>query len=259
MCDAWRLGAAAWPLCPFDCLASFHFSVPCSPRGSAPIATSIVLVEFERGNAPGYFELSAMEAEPSEMLGRKADSRTPEELSRYFATRSPEPRPPNMNASDRVRLRHMLDAASEALFVRRRPNARGPWPGPDASAVSWALRGPVDLPAEWPKTGGFVDRFCLTHDVLVSPKTASGRAVARMPYEQGNYDCCASRSHYCMFYLAQKPFCPAADCCSRNILPSSPPSAGSLRSRASFLPRFTHTYGEPHHRTDSARSILRRP
>jgi predicted nucleotidyltransferase len=43
-----------------------------------------VLVEFERGSAPGYFELSGMEAELSEKLGRKADLRTPEELSRYF-------------------------------------------------------------------------------------------------------------------------------------------------------------------------------
>jgi uncharacterized protein with HEPN domain len=36
-------------------------------------------------------------------------------------TRCSEPLPPNMNASDRVRLRHMLDAASEALlFVEGR-------------------------------------------------------------------------------------------------------------------------------------------
>lgn len=43
-----------------------------------------VLVEFESGHTPGYFALSGMEAELSEMLGRKADLRTPEELSPYF-------------------------------------------------------------------------------------------------------------------------------------------------------------------------------
>ena len=43
-----------------------------------------VLVEFEPGTVPGYFDLAGMELELSEMFGRKADLRTPEELSRYF-------------------------------------------------------------------------------------------------------------------------------------------------------------------------------
>jgi len=43
-----------------------------------------VLVEFEPGNGPGYFGLAGMEIELSEMLGRKVDLRTPQELSRYF-------------------------------------------------------------------------------------------------------------------------------------------------------------------------------
>ena len=43
-----------------------------------------VLVEFESGAVVGYFELADMEAELSELLGRKADIRTPGELSRYF-------------------------------------------------------------------------------------------------------------------------------------------------------------------------------
>lgn len=43
-----------------------------------------VLVEFEPGAAVGYFELADVEAELSELLGRKADIRTPAELSRYF-------------------------------------------------------------------------------------------------------------------------------------------------------------------------------
>jgi uncharacterized protein len=43
-----------------------------------------VLVEFEPGATVGYFELADMESELSELLGRKADIRTPAELSRYF-------------------------------------------------------------------------------------------------------------------------------------------------------------------------------
>ena len=43
-----------------------------------------VLVEFEPGAAMGYFELADMETELSHLLGRKADIRTPAELSQYF-------------------------------------------------------------------------------------------------------------------------------------------------------------------------------
>ncbi len=43
-----------------------------------------VLVEFEPGRVPGYFDLAGMELELTEKLGRKVDLRTPEELSRYF-------------------------------------------------------------------------------------------------------------------------------------------------------------------------------
>ena len=43
-----------------------------------------VLVEFERGQGPGYFGLSAMELELSDLVGRKVDLRTPGEISRYF-------------------------------------------------------------------------------------------------------------------------------------------------------------------------------
>jgi len=44
-----------------------------------------VLVEFEPGREVGLFRLAAMERELSQLLGgRKADIRTPEELSRYF-------------------------------------------------------------------------------------------------------------------------------------------------------------------------------
>ena|SRR3989338_2720562 len=43
-----------------------------------------VLVEFEPGATPGLIRLAGMEIELTEMLGRKADLRTPPELSRYF-------------------------------------------------------------------------------------------------------------------------------------------------------------------------------
>jgi len=43
-----------------------------------------VLVEFEPGHVPGFIRLEGMERELSEILGRKADMRTPEDLSRYF-------------------------------------------------------------------------------------------------------------------------------------------------------------------------------
>ena len=43
-----------------------------------------LLVEFEPGHAPGFFQLVEMENELSGMLDRKVDLRTPAELSRYF-------------------------------------------------------------------------------------------------------------------------------------------------------------------------------
>ena len=43
-----------------------------------------VLVEFEQGTTVGYLDLVQMEMELSGLLGRKADIRTPKELSPYF-------------------------------------------------------------------------------------------------------------------------------------------------------------------------------
>lgn len=42
------------------------------------------LVEFEPGHVPGLIRLAGMERELSELIGRKADLRTPQDLSRYF-------------------------------------------------------------------------------------------------------------------------------------------------------------------------------
>lgn len=43
-----------------------------------------VLVEFEPGQEPGLIRFAEMEQELSELIGRKADLRTAEDLSRYF-------------------------------------------------------------------------------------------------------------------------------------------------------------------------------
>lgn len=43
-----------------------------------------VLVVFEEDHEPGLMRLAEMERELSEILRRKADMRTPEDLSRYF-------------------------------------------------------------------------------------------------------------------------------------------------------------------------------
>ncbi|MBI5598969.1 MAG: nucleotidyltransferase domain-containing protein [Deltaproteobacteria bacterium] len=43
-----------------------------------------VLVEFEEGHVPGLITLAGMEIELGEIIGRKADLRTPQDLSRYF-------------------------------------------------------------------------------------------------------------------------------------------------------------------------------
>lgn len=43
-----------------------------------------VLVEFKPDAVVGYFGMTRMERELSEMIGRKVDFRTPFELSRYF-------------------------------------------------------------------------------------------------------------------------------------------------------------------------------
>ncbi len=43
-----------------------------------------VLIEFDPEHIPGLFALAGMEMELSEILGKKADMRTPNDLSRYF-------------------------------------------------------------------------------------------------------------------------------------------------------------------------------
>ena len=49
-----------------------------------PASDVDLLVEFERGHVPGLIRFAGMELELSGILGRKADLRTPQDLSRYF-------------------------------------------------------------------------------------------------------------------------------------------------------------------------------
>ena len=43
-----------------------------------------VLFEYDPEHVPSLFDVTRMERELSEILGRKADMRTPQDLSRYF-------------------------------------------------------------------------------------------------------------------------------------------------------------------------------
>jgi predicted nucleotidyltransferase len=43
-----------------------------------------LLVEFESNHTPGLFSIVRMEMELTELLGRKVDLRTPDDLSQYF-------------------------------------------------------------------------------------------------------------------------------------------------------------------------------
>jgi len=43
-----------------------------------------LLVEFEKDHTPGLFSIIKMEMELTEVLGKKVDLRTPEDLSQYF-------------------------------------------------------------------------------------------------------------------------------------------------------------------------------
>jgi len=51
---------------------------------SRPDSDADFLVEFEPGKKPGLIALAAMEDELSDLIGRRADLRTAEDLSRHF-------------------------------------------------------------------------------------------------------------------------------------------------------------------------------
>ena len=62
-------------------LSRFGSTLSGEPKPESDIA---LLVEFAPGHVPGFFKLVRMEDELSAMLGRKANLRTPEDLSRHF-------------------------------------------------------------------------------------------------------------------------------------------------------------------------------
>lgn len=49
-----------------------------------PTSDIDVLVEFQPGGKIGLFKMAHMENELSDLIGRKVDLRTPQDLSRYF-------------------------------------------------------------------------------------------------------------------------------------------------------------------------------
>jgi len=54
-------------------------------RGEAGPSSDVdLLVEFEPGGEPGLIAFSGMEAELTQLVGRKVDLRTPADLSRHF-------------------------------------------------------------------------------------------------------------------------------------------------------------------------------
>jgi len=52
--------------------------------GFGPESDIDLLVEFDPEHIPGLLEVVGMEIELSELLGRKVDLRTPQDLSRHF-------------------------------------------------------------------------------------------------------------------------------------------------------------------------------
>jgi len=50
----------------------------------SPVSDFDILVEFDPAHIPGFIRLAGMEIELTEILGRKVDMRTAQDLSRYF-------------------------------------------------------------------------------------------------------------------------------------------------------------------------------
>jgi len=82
-----------------------------------------VLFEYDPGHVPSLFDVAAMEEELSEILGRKADMRTPRDLSRYFrdevertalvqyaAWGRPDTRPTHSSSATMMVLAHLFSA-----------------------------------------------------------------------------------------------------------------------------------------------------
>ena len=70
--------------CKKNCICKLSFFGSVLTNRFASNSDVDILVEFESGKTPGYFEFSGMEMDLSSLLGRQVDLRTPKELSRYF-------------------------------------------------------------------------------------------------------------------------------------------------------------------------------
>jgi hypothetical protein len=83
-----------------------------------------VLVEFEKDVKVGLLKMAHIENELSVLLGARVDLRTPADLSRYFRQEVIEGTEVQYARDDVTRVRHMLDAAKEAVsFIRARKRA----------------------------------------------------------------------------------------------------------------------------------------
>ena len=70
--------------CQQHCIRRLAFFGSVLREDFGPESDVDVLVEFEDGARVGLIALAAMELELGALLGRKADLRTPADLSRYF-------------------------------------------------------------------------------------------------------------------------------------------------------------------------------
>ena len=78
-----------------------------------------MLVEFSPGQRVGFFRMAALERELSQLIGRQWICGRRARSAATSATRSSIRPRPNMPKDDRVRLRHMFDAAREAIDFGR--------------------------------------------------------------------------------------------------------------------------------------------
>ena len=76
-----------------------------------------MLVKFEEDARPTLLTMARLERELSDLIGRKVDLLTAGDLSRYFRNEVVGTACRNMNEADRIRVRHMLDAAEKAILI----------------------------------------------------------------------------------------------------------------------------------------------
>lgn len=80
-----------------------------------PASDVDLLVEFRPERTPGLLELAQMELELEAAIGRRVDLRTYEDLSRHIRDQVAVTARPPMRPDDRVRPRHLAEAATKAI------------------------------------------------------------------------------------------------------------------------------------------------